>query len=56
MNNTGFNGADYPFHQIGADQGFLPSTVQLNQLLMAPAERADVIVDFTNVPLNTEAW
>jgi FtsP/CotA-like multicopper oxidase with cupredoxin domain len=56
MNNTGFNGADYPFHQIGADQGFLPATQQLNQLLMAPAERADVIVDFTNVPVNTEIY
>jgi len=37
--------------QIGADGGFLPAPVQLNNgsgasLLMAPAERADVIVDF----------
>jgi FtsP/CotA-like multicopper oxidase with cupredoxin domain len=42
-----------PFHQIGADGGFLPAPVMLNQLLMAPAERADVIVDFTNVPVGT---
>jgi spore coat protein A len=38
-----------PFWQIGADGGFLPEPVQLEQLLMAPAERADVIVDFTGL-------
>jgi len=35
-----------PFWQIGADGGFLPAPAQLEQLLMGPAERADVIVDF----------
>ena len=43
-----------PFYQIGSDQGFLPQTTQLNELLMAPAERADVIMDFTNSPVGTE--
>jgi FtsP/CotA-like multicopper oxidase with cupredoxin domain len=43
-----------PFYQIGAEQGFLPSTVQLNELLMAPAERADVVMDFTNVSVGAE--
>ena len=43
-----------PFWQIGADGGFLPAPVPLEQLLMAPAERADVIVDFTNIPVGTE--
>jgi bilirubin oxidase len=43
-----------PFWQIGADGGFLPAPVQLGQLLIAPAERADVIVDFSNVPAGTE--
>jgi bilirubin oxidase len=43
-----------PFWQIGADGGFLPAPARLDQLLMAPAERADVIVDFTNVPVGTE--
>jgi bilirubin oxidase len=42
-----------PFWQIGAEQGFLAQPVQLNQLLLANAERADVIVDFTNVPVGT---
>jgi len=43
-----------PFYQIGAEGGFLPAPVQLSQLIMSPAERADVIVDFTNVPVGTE--
>ncbi|MHB1134624.1 MAG: multicopper oxidase family protein, partial [Chloroflexota bacterium] len=45
---------DLPFHQIGAEGGFLPQPAQLTQLIMGPAERADVIVDFTNVPEGTE--
>jgi FtsP/CotA-like multicopper oxidase with cupredoxin domain len=41
--------------QIGNEGGFLPAPVNLsantgNRLLMALAERADLIVDFTNVP------
>lgn len=43
-----------PFWQVGADGGFLPAPTRLDQLLMGPAERADVIVDFTNVPVGTE--
>jgi spore coat protein A len=35
------------FHQIGADQGFLPKPVTLGDLLMAPAERYDIVIDFT---------
>jgi spore coat protein A, manganese oxidase len=42
-----------PFWQIGSDGGFLPSPVQLNQLLIEPSARADVIVDFTNVSVGT---
>jgi spore coat protein A len=41
--------------QIGNDGGFLAAPVNVtaagNRLLLAPAERADVIVDFTYVPL-----
>ncbi|HKE85404.1 MAG TPA: multicopper oxidase [Vicinamibacterales bacterium] len=39
-----------PFWQIGSEGGFLPAPVRRTQLLIAPAERADVIVDFTGVP------
>jgi spore coat protein A len=42
------------FWQIGAEGGFLPAPVELDQLLIGPAERADVIVDFTNVSVGTE--
>lgn len=36
-----------PFQQIGSDGGFLPKPVALQKLLLAPAERADLIVDFS---------
>jgi bilirubin oxidase len=41
------------FWQIGGDQGFLPAPVPLQRLLLAPAERADVIVDFTGKAAGT---
>jgi FtsP/CotA-like multicopper oxidase with cupredoxin domain len=43
-----------PFWQIGTEGGFLPAPIELNRLLLAPAERADVIVDFTNAAVGTE--
>jgi spore coat protein A, manganese oxidase len=43
-----------PFWQIGTEGGFLPAPLQLDRLLLGPAERADVIVDFTNVGVGTE--
>ena len=43
-----------PFWQIGNEGGFLPAPVERPELLLGPAERADVIVDFTNVALDTE--
>jgi FtsP/CotA-like multicopper oxidase with cupredoxin domain len=42
-----------PFWQIGAEQGFLAAPAELTELLVAPAERADVIVDFGGVPPGT---
>jgi len=42
------------FWQIGSEGGFLPAPVELAELLLSPAERADVIVDFTRVPVGTE--
>ncbi|MGA8736777.1 MAG: multicopper oxidase [Terriglobales bacterium] len=35
------------FHQVGSDGGFLPQSVKLQKLLLAPAERADLIIDFS---------
>ncbi|MFC0430749.1 multicopper oxidase family protein [Kutzneria buriramensis] len=42
--------------QIGADGGFLPTAVRLGQVLCAPAERADLIVDFTGVRPGSELY
>lgn len=35
------------FIQIGTDGGFLPKTIKLDTLLLTPAERADILVDFS---------
>jgi spore coat protein A, manganese oxidase len=37
---------DSPFHQIGTDQGLMSAPVELRNLFLAPAERADLIIDF----------
>jgi spore coat protein A len=34
------------FHQIGTDGGLLPSPTEVNDILLAPAERADLVIDF----------
>jgi spore coat protein A, manganese oxidase len=49
-----------PFQQIGTDQGLLPAPVELKNLILAPAERADVIMDFSGsaggkIVLNNDA-
>jgi spore coat protein A, manganese oxidase len=49
--NTAKGPADIPaliaFHQIGTDGGLLPVAAPLSKLLLAPAERADLIIDFS---------
>jgi len=35
------------FHQIGSDQGLLAAPVELQSVFLAPAERADVLIDFS---------
>jgi spore coat protein A len=42
------------FWQIGNEGGFLPAPVELPEVLLGPAERADVIVDFTNATPGSE--
>jgi spore coat protein A, manganese oxidase len=42
-----FAGDLAPFHQIGTDQGLLPTPVPLTNLEIAPGERADLVVDFS---------
>jgi spore coat protein A, manganese oxidase len=36
------------FHQIGTDTGLLPAPLELQSLLIAPAERADLVIDFSD--------
>jgi FtsP/CotA-like multicopper oxidase with cupredoxin domain len=45
-----------PLWMIGSEGGFLPAPVRLEQVLLAPAERADVIVDFTGLRPGTELY
>jgi FtsP/CotA-like multicopper oxidase with cupredoxin domain len=40
--------SNQPIFQIGTDGGFLNAPVPLSQLLLGPAERADVLIDFSN--------
>jgi len=43
-----------PFTLIGTDGGYIQTPTQLTSLLIAPAERADILVDFSNVPAGTK--
>jgi spore coat protein A len=40
--------------QIGTEGGFLPAPVPMQSILLAPAERADVIVDFSDVAVGAK--
>jgi FtsP/CotA-like multicopper oxidase with cupredoxin domain len=42
------------FWEIGNEGGFLPAPVELSEVLLGPAERADVIVDFTSAAPGSE--
>ncbi|GAA0706368.1 multicopper oxidase [Paraclostridium ghonii] len=35
------------FTQIGSDGGYLPEPVELSRILIAPAERVDILIDFS---------
>ncbi|MEI1373159.1 multicopper oxidase domain-containing protein [Nostoc sp. UHCC 0926] len=45
--NLNFNDSKEKFYEIGTEQGLLEKPVVLENLVLAPGERADVIVDFT---------
>jgi spore coat protein A len=38
-----------PFHQIGSDLGLLEAPVELRSVVLFPAERGEVIIDFTGL-------
>jgi len=48
--------AALPMWIIGSDGGFLPAPVQADRLVSAVAERYDVIVDFSQVPVGTQLY
>jgi len=53
--------SEQKLHQIGTDQGLLAAPVPLDRSLVAPGERADLIVDFTGragqqIVLQTDAF
>ena len=45
-----------PLWQIGGDGGFLKAPAEQDQLLMAPSERADIVIDFSKFPQGTELY
>ena len=44
------------FYVIGADGGLLNTSESVNSLLLAPGERADILVNFSNYSLGTEIY
>jgi FtsP/CotA-like multicopper oxidase with cupredoxin domain len=40
-----------PFTLIGSDGGYLKSPVSVTSMIFSPAERIDILVDFSNMPL-----
>jgi FtsP/CotA-like multicopper oxidase with cupredoxin domain len=52
LNDTDFSNASapLPFHLIGSDQGLLAAPVSVTEIDFMPAERLDIVFDFSNVP------
>lgn len=44
------------FHVIGSDGGLLPAPAPVSSLLLAPGERADLLVDFSKTPVNSDVF
>ncbi|MBC7773159.1 MAG: multicopper oxidase domain-containing protein, partial [Pyrinomonadaceae bacterium] len=42
------------FYQIGSDGGLLAAPVLMDNITMAPGERCDIVVDFSNVAVGSE--
>jgi FtsP/CotA-like multicopper oxidase with cupredoxin domain len=42
------------FTQIGSDGGYLPAPAVLTSLLLAPGERADLLIDFSSLPAGSQ--
>ncbi len=57
MYNLSFSGPQGmvvpPIFQIGTDGGYLPAPAAINELFIAPGERADLVIDFRDLPVGT---
>jgi spore coat protein A len=51
-----YSGTAQPFMQIGTDDGLLEYPVALDRLLLAPGERADLVVDFSGFTNGTAIY
>jgi len=47
-------GQTIPFVQIGSDGGYLKTPVTLNEFIISPSERLDILVDFSNFAPGTK--
>jgi bilirubin oxidase len=45
-----YEGQALPFHLIGTDGGLLAQPWQMDDVFLAPAQRIDVLIDFSSVP------
>ena len=52
--DAGTGAGDLPLVQIGSDDGLLAAPLTHREIIAAPGERHDVIVDFAAVPVGTE--
>ncbi len=43
-----------PFTQIGTEGGYLRAPATMTSLLIAPGQRADILVDFSSIPAGTQ--
>ncbi|MCF6238340.1 MAG: multicopper oxidase domain-containing protein [Candidatus Marinimicrobia bacterium] len=50
--NFGFTG-NQSFQLIGSDGGLLNNSLELTRLMLAPGERAEILVDFASIPDST---
>lgn len=48
--------ADQPFTYIANDGNLLPKPLQMTQIQMGPAERADLVIDFEKYPLGSKLY
>lgn len=48
------SGLKVPFIKIGADGGYLKAPVPMTTITIAPGERADILVDFSAIPVGSK--